>query len=1034
MPGRFPAFMAERKTLGARTETIFSVKVPSFISKTLIIDSTPLAMMERGLFLAKTVCTVQSTGTVPIRVMNVTDRPVTLYNDQTVAWAQTVDDDNVVFAMDGPDYPGVDIGAHPVDPISQLNFDNSIFQKGDKARLLQLLIKYKSVFSSGPFDIGRCGTSKHSIPTTSGTTPIKQRPHRLPAAQRPLVNKMVKDMLDQGIVSRSSSPWASPIVLVQKKDGSSRFCIDFRRVNQVIKHDSWPLPRVDDILDQLGKAKYFSTLDLASGYWQIELDEKDREKTAFVCSAGLFEFNVLPFGLASAPAAFQRLMETTLAGLQWKSVLIYIDDLIVYSETIEQHLKDLEEVFIRLKKAKLKLKPKKCEFGKAEVGFLGHVISAEGVKPDPAKLSAVKSYKVPSNVTEIRQFLGLCGFYRRFVQGFSSIAGPLFKMLKKDQGRFVWSTECQTAFETLRDKLVTPPVLAHPDFTKMFVLTADASVTGLGAILSQKDESGKEKPVAYASRTLTKAERNYAVVELEALGVVWAVAHFRCYLFGRHFEIYTDHSPLKWIMTTTNPSGKLQRWSLALQEYDFSIFHKPGKSNANADALSRVHTACLGELAATVGERNLPDETNPSRSLASDLFYVDSFRDAQRADEQLAKIFASIESGQAVETEEEPGVRPGRYATRDGVLVHIPHERSRLSSEFPDQLVIPVSHRQRVLQACHDDIFSGHLGFHKVYRKIMMRFYWPNLKQVVKDYIHHCPRCQAAKDPPQAERAPLVSIPVGAPWDRLGMDILGPLPTSVNGNKVILVFTDYLTKWTECFCLPDQKASTVARALVEGVICRHSCPVELLSDCGTNFLSAVVQHVCELFRVKKVEGTPFHPQTDGLTERYNATLVKMLSFYVNEHQNDWDEGVAFVQFAYRTSPQASTNETPYFLMYGRDARLPLDAAYQAYRGKYEITPEDYARECTLKVTEAQQLARLNIEKAQERQRRNYDKRTCAKNWAVGDVVYKHNPAVAPGLCKKFVHKWLGPFVIPSIPYPNVLLLDHQKERVVYPWV
>ncbi|MCP3667793.1 MAG: DDE-type integrase/transposase/recombinase, partial [Gammaproteobacteria bacterium] len=775
---------------------------------------------------------------------------------------------------------------------------------------------------------------------------------------------------------------------------------------------------------------------MASGYWQIEIDPKDREKTAFCCFSGLFEFNVLPFGLTSAPASFQRLMEVTLAGMQWKNVLVYIDDICIFSPDFETHLKDIEQVLSRLSAAGLKLKPSKCHFGCAEIPFLGHVISAAGVRPDPSKVEAVKNYKVPSSVLEVRQFCGLVGFYRRFIRNFAATAKPLYQLLLKDH-RFYWSAECQKAFEQLRDELVAPSILRYPDFSRPFCVLTDACDSGLGAVLSQSDEDGEEKPIGYASRCLTKAERNYAIIEKEGLGIVWAIKYWRHYLYGRKFTLFTDQAPLKWILKSRDSTGRLQQWSLSLQEYDYTVEHRKGIHNANADALSRLHAENSPDEvnAANTGPRP-GDPSNPSRSVLSDFFYLDSLKQAQWADDRLSKILRKVEEGipVSVESEDSVSVPVGRFALRDGILVHIPSEMTRLSHEFPDQLVVPLSHRQRVLQACHDDIFSAHLGVEKTLKKVSQRFFWPNLKQTVIDYVRHCPDCQTKKNPPQAERAPMVPIPVTGPWATVGVDILGPLPITERGNSFILVFTDYLTKWVECFCLHDQKATTVAKCLIEGVICQHSCMFRLLSDQGTNFLSGLVKQVCEIFRVKKVDGTPFHPQTDGLTEKFNATLCQMLSFYVRPRHDDWDDYVPFVSFAYRTSMQASTRESPFYLMYGRDARLPIDAAYQAYRRWSEIDVTDYARNIALRLTEAHELALKYIESAQEKQKRNYDKRVNATNYSICDDMYKYTPVWQVGECKKFVHMWHGPLTIRLIKYPNLCLFDPESPQKPLSWV
>ena len=428
----------------------------------------------------------------------------------------------------------------------------------------------------------------HSIPT-GDATPIKQPPRRVPHALRPVIDQQVQKMIESGVIQPSVSPWSSPVVLVRKKDGGFRFCVDYRRVNSVTVKDSFPLPRVDETLDVLSGAKIFSALDLASGYWQVPVEPADVPKTAFSTSRGLFDFTVMPFGLTNAPATFQRLMDRVLSGLNWEQCLVYLDDVLVFSHDLASHLERVERVLERIDKAGLKLKPRKCQFGKPEVDYLGHVISANGISPQGSKVEAVLQFPVPTNVTAVRNFLGLAGYYRRFVSGFSVIASPLFDLLKKDRP-FVWTDDCQVALDTLKVKLTSSPVLMFPRLDEAFYLATDASGTGLGAVLFQKGEKGEERVVAYASRALNAAERGYSVIEREALGLVWAVTHFRVYLYGHPFVLITDHCPLTWLKTVKDPSGRIARWLLTLSEYHWDIQHKSGKTHRNADALSRSVT------------------------------------------------------------------------------------------------------------------------------------------------------------------------------------------------------------------------------------------------------------------------------------------------------------------------------------------------------------------------------------------------------------------------------------------------------------
>ena len=452
-------------------------------------------------------------------------------------------------------------------------------------QLNELFNEYQDVFSQGDEDLGNTPLLEHGIETHG--PPLRQPYRRQNPAVRREEMAQVQQMLSSNVIRPSNSPWASPVVMVRKKDGSLRFCVDFRQLNAATVKDAHPLPRIDDLLDALHGAKWFSTLDLKSGYWQVPIAEQDKEKTAFRTSSGqLFEFNQVPFGLCNAPATFSRLMDRVLAGLHWETCLFYLDDIIVFPSTWEEHLARLREVFERLRHAKLKLGASKCTFAAKEVSYLGHRVTEEGLLPDPSLLAAIRDIPPPKTATEVRSFLGLAGYYRRYVKGFAAIAAPLHALTRKD-ALFHWSEDCQAAFDQLKARLTTSPITAFPDFSQAFRLYTDASTAGLGAILAQVRE-GKERIICCASRALNKAEKSYPATKLESLAIVWAVAKFRPYLMAMPFEVFTDHYALQWLKTMRTGSALLHRWSAALEEYDFTVRHRPGKIQTHVDGLSRL--------------------------------------------------------------------------------------------------------------------------------------------------------------------------------------------------------------------------------------------------------------------------------------------------------------------------------------------------------------------------------------------------------------------------------------------------------------
>ena len=453
-----------------------------------------------------------------------------------------------------------------------------------KKELQTLLDEFCSVFQTKP---GKTSLAEHCIQVVDNQ-PVRLPPYRLPQAYKESVKKEIQEMLEHGIIEPSSSDWSSPMVIVKKKDKTVRVCVDFRKLNAKSKMDAYPMPRVDDMIDLVGSARYVSTLDLTKGYWQVPVREEDRDKTAFSTPFGLFQFKRMPFGLHGAPATFQRMVDKLLNGMQ-DSAGAYIDDVVVYSDTWEEHLQHLRQVLERLKKVQLTAKLRKCQFGTARCVYLGHVIGGGQVRLEEAKVEAVASYPIPTTKKGVRSFLGLTGYYRKFIPDYATIATPLTDLTRKNQPvRIQWSKECDAAFNTLKARICSRPVLASPDFTKEFILQTDASDRGVGAVLSQLDNDGNDHPVAFFSKKLLPREEKYATIEKECLAVKLGIQAFKTYLSGRHFVIETDHRALEWLDRIKDSNARLTRWSIFLQDYDFTIRYRPGQCNGNADAMSRV--------------------------------------------------------------------------------------------------------------------------------------------------------------------------------------------------------------------------------------------------------------------------------------------------------------------------------------------------------------------------------------------------------------------------------------------------------------
>ena len=599
---------------------------------------------------------------------------------------------------------------------------------------------------------------------TGDAPPRRCAPRRMPFAVREEVARQLKTMQDAHVIQPSASPWASPVVMVRKKDGSHRFCIDYRNLNAVTKQDTFPLPRIDDLLDQLGKCKYFSTLDLASGYWQIKVAPTSREKTAFTTPQGLFEFLVMPFGLTNAPAVFQRLMQRVLAGLNPDSgpdfVAVYIDDVLVFSRTVEEHLIHLQAVIQRIGEAGLKLKPSKCHFARREVEYLGHLVTPEGLKTNQKLVEAVTEFETPKDVNGVRRFLGMSSYYRRFINGFARIAAPLRKLTRKG-AVFHWTSACSDAMRTLKDLLTTAPVLAYPLFDKPFTVETDACIEGLGAVLEQMQADAKLHPVAYASRSLTEAERNYGITELEVLAVVWALTRFHCYLYGHSVTVITDHAAVRAVLETPNPSAKHARWWTRVYGAglkDIRILYRPGRLNAAADALSRsphFSPPGVGEgegevqisaVTSTPAEDSV-EEPSPSADSIGDLLEcsprhdipLSDFADEQRHDPETAEIITYLETGDLPRDERRArsiGLRKSLFVIQNRILYYCdPKQDHRL------RVVVPLRLRQQVLEEHHAGLTGGHFAAKKMYGALTRHWWWDGMYHDTVRYSSGCPQC-----------------------------------------------------------------------------------------------------------------------------------------------------------------------------------------------------------------------------------------------------------------------------------------------------
>jgi hypothetical protein len=612
----------------------------------------------------------------------------------------------------------------------------------ERAVIEPVLQKYRHVFHDDEVaEFKGTDLVEHKI-VTGDARPIRKAPYRVPYALREEMEGQVRDMLKKGVIEPSSSPWSAPSILVPKKspDGRPkwRFCVDYRALNKVTQFDTYPLPVFEETVSTLHGSRYFSVLDCYSGFWQLKLAEEDKMKTAFSVPSGHYQFLRLPYGLANSPASFQRLMDLVLRDLIGTEVYVFIDDVIVYGNTIEGHARMLSHVLERFDKANLQLQPGKCVFAQPQVEYLGYIISRDGIRASPDKTKAVKNYPIPKNVKDARSFLGLASFYRRLVPKFAQMAKPITELLRKD-APFVWTERQQTAFEALKGALCSEQVLAYPNFNSQFILTTDASKTAVAAILSQVQD-GVERPISFASRQLNPVETRYSASEMEMLAVTWGTRHFRCYLYGKQFVLRTDHAALKYMHNFAGNNSRLLRFSLRLSEFDFVIEHRPGTQIRHADALSRAVQAVTQDL-------------EISR---------DEVKKAQAEDKFCQSLKPGPESG-----------KTEYFRDLDELIF-----RRRKNGQH--QLVVPLSLARKVVEANHNPVTVAHPGRNRTLDVLCLRYYWPGMRGHVTDHVRSCHECQRLK-PRHEFKAPLGEVvEPSEPCQVVAMDICGPLSTTAN--------------------------------------------------------------------------------------------------------------------------------------------------------------------------------------------------------------------------------------------------------------
>jgi hypothetical protein len=795
---------------------------------------------------------------------------------------------------------------------------------------------------------------EHSIEVIPGQTPPCRGIYPMSELELRELKAQLQELLRAGFIQPSVSPYGAPVLFVKKKDGSQRLCVDYRMLNKITVKNRYPLPRIDMLMDRLHGARYFTKLDLTSGYNQVRIKEEDVQKTAFRTRYGHYEYRVMPFGLCNAPATFQRLMNEVFGTELDDFVLVYLDDILIYSRSKEEHVEHVRRVLELLRKHKLYAKLKKCEFGKEQVEFLGHIVTSEGVRVDPRKISAIQEWPVPRTVRDVRSFVGLAGYYRRYVKGFASVAAPLTQLMSAKKGAVPWGQTEQAAFEALKDALTSAPVLMVPEPEGEYILHSDASDVGLGAVLSQK--VGKEsRVVAYHSRKLSPTETRYTTHEKELLGVVEAVTVWRHYLAGKPFTIMTDNWANKHIQTQLHLDPKrMARWVGKLQEYDFTIEHIPGEKNVVADLLSRRADYALANVTMAVGGA---DE------------FRDEVREYATQDSEYQRRLQAVQQGKHPDFLVEDGLLYFQSGTGDVRRLYVP------AGEL----------RARLLGEAHDARMAGHLGRDKTLERLQRQFFWPRMGREVHEYTSTCPACQKTKASNQRPIGLLQPLPVPEEkWAQVSLDLITQLPPCRgSGHDAVVVFVDGLTKMIRA--VPAKTTITaegVADLFFEHVFRLFGMPKVLVSDRDPRFTGHFWQRLFERTGTRLNMSTARHPETDGQTERANRTLEEMLRAYVSPYQDDWDQHLLAVEFAYNSSEHASTKFTPFYLMYGQHPAVPLSFLTPGDRTRQQRGAQDVVDQMARDL----ERAKANLREAKERQAEYANKKRRDHKFTVGDKV------------------------------------------------
>ena len=885
--------------------------------------------------------------------------------------------------------------------------------------VLRLLERYYDLFSQGD-KYGRTELLQHEI-CTQDVPPIRCKGRPINPVMETNLKEQLNTWLDQGVVSPSHSPWSFPMIAVPKKNGKTRWVIDYRRLNDVTIKDSFPLPNIEDNLSRLSQSQIFSGIDGAGAFHVIPIRDQDREKTAFSTPWGLYEFNYMPFGLCNAPATYSRLVQKVLEGIPTDIALPYLDDTCIHTVGFDEHISALEQVFQAHENAGLTLQPSKCQLFQTSIEYLGHVVSARGIAPIPRHLSIIKDWPFPNTITQLRTFLGKTNYYRKFVQDYSKILNPVTQLLKGATSKnqpIEKTPEAEAAFNTIKAKLMESPILAYPQFwsEEPFILDTDWSRdhNSIGAVLSQVQD-GAERVIIYGAKRLNSAQANYSSNKGEIYAAIYFITLWKYYLSHRKFILRTDHQAMRWIRTMAEPKGMILRWLETLSDYEFEVVFRPGTKHANADALSRTDHA--DEIDPEAVEDEFGQPGIKAIQTPHPWSHINEVKELQEKDPTLITVKEYILQGQP------PGKLERRKQPTDVQHYLSIYEQLSLNSEnliirtITDptgdpltKLCVPLKLQTQIVKEAHEQ--GGHMGINVTEERVKNNFHFPRIRDVITETIQCCGPCQEKKMSQKAQRHTLISQQAGYPFQRISIDLVGPFQRSLRGNTHLLTVRDCFTRWIEAFPMRDTKAKALANVLSKQIFSRYGIPERVHSDQGANFTSDLLKAVYQSFGIQATTTPAYNPKSNPV-ERVHQDLGRMLRALCGKRPTEWEDHVPAALLALRTAKNRHTGFTPYRLLFGREASMPTNLVYgdPEHRDHQHWLTHDWAKEIRERCSKAMAHAQKNMDKVIIRARQRYYNKVDGKPLEEHDLVWLITPRVPLGTSKKLHSPWTGPWKI-----------------------